>query len=49
MSARRKQIALRLPKEMIAKIREVAKQAGVTPTQAINVILALEISRYRQQ
>lgn len=40
-----KQVTLRLPTGVIMSIKDLAKKAGVTPTQAINVLLALHLAK----
>jgi hypothetical protein len=44
-SKKLKQVELRLPLKVIERIVEVARLAGVSRTQALNVILASELLR----
>lgn len=42
---RRKQVTLRLPVEVIKAVKRVAADAGVSPTEVFNVLLALHIQQ----
>lgn len=43
MKRKMKLVELRLPMELVNRTKRVAKLAGVTPTQAYNVILAVAV------
>lgn len=44
MKSKKKQITVRLPKRVIWQVEQVAKLAGVTPTQVYNVLLSAYIA-----
>ncbi len=47
MSERMKQVTMRLPVHVMQQIAEIAKVAGVSPTQVYNVLLAMYVVRHR--
>lgn len=42
---KKKQVTLRMPKHVIARVAEIAKAAGVPPTVVYNVLLATYLKR----